>query len=88
MVALYEDHAVVHCDNDRVIRGRDEIRSFYAEVVASGRLFYFSDQRPALISGDLALTSTRSHNGNVTSEVARQQDDGTWLWVIDRFSVT
>jgi hypothetical protein len=24
----------------------------------------------------------------VTSEVARRQDDGTWLWVIDRYSVT
>ena len=25
-------------------------------------------------------------NGNVTSEVARRQKDGTWLWVIDRYS--
>jgi hypothetical protein len=24
----------------------------------------------------------------VTSEVARRQKDGTWLWVIDRYSVS
>ena len=47
-------------------------------------------KRPAaaLICGDLDLTSTRSRDGNVTTEVARRQKDGTWLWVIDRYSVT
>ena len=40
------------------------------------------------ICGDLALASTRSRNGTVTSEVARRQKDGTWLWVIDRYSVS
>jgi hypothetical protein len=34
----------------------------------------------------LALTSTLSHNGTVTAEVARKQPDGIWLWVIDQFS--
>jgi hypothetical protein len=48
----------------------------------------FGEQRPALICGDLALTSTRSRDGTVTSEVARRQKDGTWLWVIDRYSVS
>ena len=43
------------------------------------------EQRPALICGDLALTSTRSLDGNITTEVARRQDDGTWLWAIDRW---
>jgi hypothetical protein len=52
-----------------------------------GRKFDFGDQRPALISGDLALTSTRLPDGSVTAEIARRQRDGTWLWVIDRFSI-
>jgi len=39
------------------------------------------------INGDLALTSTRLPDGTVTSEIARRQSDGTWLWVIDRYSV-
>jgi hypothetical protein len=37
-------------------------------------------QQPALIFGDLALTSTRLPDGSVTAEVARRQDDGNWLW--------
>jgi hypothetical protein len=47
----------------------------------------FGDQRQATISGDLALTSTRSPDGSVSSEIARRQTDGTWLWVIDLFSI-
>jgi hypothetical protein len=35
----------------------------------------------------LALTSTRLADGTVTGEVARRQADGTWLWVLDRFSM-
>jgi hypothetical protein len=26
-------------------------------------------------------------DGSVTAEVARRQADGTWLWVIDKFSI-
>lgn len=87
MVALYEPHAVVDCGEGRLLRGREAIRAFYAEQVATGRVFEFGDQRPATISGDLALTSTRLPDGSVTAEVARRQADGTWLWVIDRFAV-
>jgi ketosteroid isomerase-like protein len=87
MVALFEADAVVDCGDGRLLRGRDVMRAFYAEVVATGRKFEFGEQRPALISGDLALTSTRLPDGSVTAEVARRQADGKWLWVIDRYSV-
>ena len=87
MVALFEPDAVVDCGDGRLLRGRDAMRAFYAETVAAGRKFEFGEQRPALISGDLALTSTRLSDGSVTAEVARRQADGTWLWVIDRYSV-
>jgi hypothetical protein len=40
------------------------------------------------VNGDLVLTSTRSRNGAVTTEVERHQKDGTWQWMIDRYSVT
>jgi len=87
MTALYEPHAVLDCGDGRLALGREAIRAFYAGLVAIGRKFDFGDQRPALISGDLALTSTRLPDGSVTAEVARRQDDGTWLWVIDQFSI-
>jgi hypothetical protein len=87
MAALYEPHAVLDCGDGRLILGREAIRAFYAGLVAMGRKFDFGDQRPAVISGDSALTSTRLPNGSVTAEVARRQGDGTWLWGIDQFSI-
>ena len=87
MTALFEPDAVIDCGGGRFIRGREAIRAFYVEIVAAGRKFAFGEQRPALICGDLALTSTRLPDGDITSEVARRQSDGSWLWVIDRYSV-
>ena len=87
MTALYEADAVVAYGDGRLLKGKEAIRAFYAEVVATGRKFDFGEQRAAIISGDLALTSTWLPDGSVTAEVARQQGDGTWLWVIDQFSV-
>ena len=87
MVALYEPHAVLDCGDGRLMQGREAIQAFYAGLVAMGRKFDFGDQRPAIISGDLALTSTRLPDGSVTAEIARRQSDGTWLWVIDQFSI-
>jgi len=92
MTALFEPDAVIEPGDGRLVRGKKAIHEFFAELQVTGfgpekRKFQLGDQRPALICGDLAVTSTRSRDGNVTSEVARRQDDGTWLWVIDRYSV-
>jgi ketosteroid isomerase-like protein len=87
MVALYEADAVIDSSDGRLIEGRQAIRKYFAEYNASGRKFLSGVQRPALIAGDLALTSTRLADGTVTGEVARRQPDGTWLWVLDRFSM-
>jgi ketosteroid isomerase-like protein len=87
MAALYEPHGVLDCGDGRLALGREAIRAFYAGLVAMGRKFDFGDQHPAIVSGDLALTSTRLPDGRVTAEIARRQGDGTWLWVIDQFSI-
>ncbi len=87
MAALYEPQAVLDCGDGRLMQGKEAIRAFYAGWVAMGRKFEFGVQRPAMISGDLALTSTRLPDGSVTAEIARRQPDGTWLWVIDQFSI-
>ena len=88
MTALYEPQAVLDCGDGRLVAGKEAIREFYTRLVATGRKFDFGDQRPAIVSGDLALTSTRLPDGSVTAEVARRQGDGTWLWVIDQFSIS
>jgi ketosteroid isomerase-like protein len=87
MVALFEPDAVIHTDDGRVVRGHAEMRTYYRELAATGRVFRMGEQQPALVNGELALTSTRSLGGSVTAEVARRQPDGTWLWVIDEYEI-
>ena len=87
MLALFEADAIIDTGDGRITQGHAAIRSMYVDLVATGRKFEFGVQRPALMSGELALTSTSLSDGSVTSEVARRQADGTWLWVIDKYSV-
>jgi ketosteroid isomerase-like protein len=87
MLVLFEADAVVDVGGGRLLRGTDAIRGYYEELKAEGRRFQVGVQQPAVISGDLALTSTLSPNGSVTAEVARRQPDGTWRWVIDRYEI-
>src|SRR2546429_410492 len=84
---LYESEAILDIADGQLACGRDAIRRFYAQLVSTGRKFDLGDQRPAIVNGDLALTSTRLPNGTVTAEIARRQSDGTWLWVIDQPSI-
>lgn len=87
MAALFEPDAVIDTSDGRLARGHDAIRALFAGQMEAGLKFQIGVQRPALICGDLALTSTRLPDGSVTSEVARRQADGTWLWIIDRYAV-
>ncbi|MDX8448963.1 YybH family protein [Mesorhizobium captivum] len=87
MAALYETDAILDIGGGQLARGRDAIRTFYAELVAAGQRFELGDQRRAIVNGDLALTSTRLRDGTVTVEIAHRQGDGTWLWAIDQPSI-
>jgi hypothetical protein len=51
-----------------VLRGTDAIRAYFAGTVAPGRKLAVSEQCQAVISGDLALTSTRLPDGTLTAE--------------------
>ena len=93
MTALFEPDAVIELNDGQLLRGKAAIHEFFTKLQATGlgpdgRRFKLGKQRPALVSSDLALTSTLSLDGDITSEVARRQADGTWLWIIDRWSVT
>lgn len=87
MTALFAPDAVVDTGEGPLTRGHDAIRALFAGFAAEGRKFAKGKQSPAVVNGDLALTSTHLPDGSVTAEVARRQADGTWLWVIDRYSV-
>ena len=86
LVELFEDDAVLAA-GDREVRGVAELREFWAQFVASGVKVVAGQQSPALINGDLALTSTVMPGGGVTVEIARRQGDGSWRWVADQPSL-
>jgi hypothetical protein len=59
MAELFEPHALIDSGEGRLTLGREAIRAFFAGVTATGRKFEAGNQSPAIINGDLALTSTR-----------------------------
>ena len=87
LVALYEPNAIVAYGGGGVAVGLDEIRRFFEKFLADRPRLDPSLQAAALATGDLALTSSRLSNGDVTAEVARRQPDGSWLWVVDQFAI-
>src|SRR5581483_3177104 len=78
MTALFEPDAVIELNDGQLLRGKAAIHEFFTKLQATGlgpdgRRFKLGKQRPALVSSDLALTSTLSLDGDITSEVARRQ---------------
>ena len=87
LVALYESNATLaYGDGDAAI-GHEEIRKFFVNFLASRPQLAPSVQVSALCSGNLALTSSRLSNGDITAEIARRQQDGNWLWAVDQFAL-
>jgi ketosteroid isomerase-like protein len=83
VVALYDVDAALELPTGEVARGHPAIRAFYASLIADRPTLTPGEALPAIVHGDLALTSTRLPVG-VTSEVAQRGPDGTWRWIIDR----
>jgi ketosteroid isomerase-like protein len=88
LVALYEPGAVLAGSPGKFAIGSQAIRKVYEDLLAKRPTFVSEGQQPALVNGDIALTSTRLPGGRATAEVARRQPDGTWLWAIDQPSIT
>jgi ketosteroid isomerase-like protein len=87
LVALYEAGATLACGYGVKINGTDQIRRFFTDYLTTRPRLDPSVQSAALCSGDIALTSSRHSNGDVSAEIARRQPDGHWLWVVDHFSL-
>lgn len=86
-VALFESTAVSRFPDGRVFGDREALHAALDELVQQDVTFPLVDDVPALITGDLALTSRHLPNGDVPVEVARRQSDGSWLWIIDNANV-
>lgn len=87
VVTLYASDAVLAFPPGQLTAGHDQIRAVYTEFLAGRPALGSTEQQPAIINGNIALTSTRLPGGGATVEVARLQPDGTWRWIIDQPSV-
>ena len=87
LVALYEPDAVIADGKREIAIGKNQIREFFVKLLANHPQYDPSVQAEALCSGDLALTSSRTGSGDITAEIARRQPDGSWLWVVDQFTL-
>ncbi len=88
MVALFAPDAIIDTGDGTIVKGHAGIRALYEAFQRAGRKFERGQQQPARINGDVALTSTRLPDGSVTSEIAQRRADGTWVWLIDVYSIT
>ena len=84
LIALYEPDAILACGDGQTAIGSEAIRRFYTDLLATRPQFAAGEQATPLQNGDLALTSSRLGNGNVTAEIARRQSDRNWLWAVDQ----
>ncbi len=84
LAQLYEPDAVVAYPPGRATTGRAAIRALYEGMLKRIPSFEPEESLPPLRSGDLALTATRRRDGKgIRVQVARRQEDGSWLRVID-----
>lgn len=93
LLALYEPDAVLIPQPGVVARGLDEIGPALQQFLDIGGTMVL-DTKTVVTVGDLAYLTNRwsltgtgpdgpIEMGAVTAEIARRQDDGTWLYVID-----
>ncbi|MFE0425123.1 YybH family protein [Streptomyces sp. NPDC058953] len=87
LVALFEPDAVMAFPPGSIATGHAEIRKVFEGFVEAAPVLSPGKQHPALVNGDLALTTAVQTNGDVTVEIARRQPDGSWLWVADQPAV-
>jgi ketosteroid isomerase-like protein len=86
VVGLYAADAVVSLPRGREAAGRVAIRAAYAAALAAGVVTADPGAAAgsrAVVTGDLAMTSSTSAEGIVRTQVARRTAEGRWVWVRD-----
>ena len=84
-MGLYAADAVVSLPRGREAAGSAAIREALAAAMAAGVLGGdgAAVSSRAVISGDLAMTTSTTADGTVRTQVARRTADGRWVWVRD-----
>ena len=94
LISLYEPDAILMVDGKQVI-GRENIRAAFHSILSAGvqmtlttRSIIESRAGLALLHGEWVVQGTTANDPQLTTkgfstEVVRQQPDGTWLFIID-----
>lgn len=83
LLDLYEESAMLERPDGTLATGTAQIKRFYAELLETKPHFEPGVVLPAIVQGDLALTTTQI-GASASVEIARRQPDGGWRWVMDR----
>lgn len=85
IVMLYAADAVVSLPDGREAGGRARIRAAFDRALAVGADLAVLPAGPAIVTGELACTTSQRADGRLCTQVAQQQPDGTWRWLRDGF---
>ncbi len=83
IVALFAPDAVVSLPEGREAAGTVAIRAAFDAALARGADLRVASVGRPIISGSLACTTTVDAAGQVHTQVARREPDGTWRWIRD-----
>jgi ketosteroid isomerase-like protein len=83
LTRLYAADAVVSLPHGREAAGHTAIRGAFAEALAAGVRWAEPDSVRVIETGALAMTCSTSSDGVVSTQVARREPDGRWVWVRD-----
>ena len=85
VLSLYAADAVVSLPRGREAAGPAAIRAAFVAALTAGVQLTGGgvESSRAVVVGDLAITSTTGHDGQVRTQVARRGSDGHWVWIRD-----
>ena len=83
IVGLYAADAVVSLPRGREAAGHTAIRAAFAEALDAGVRWAAPASIRVIETGALAMTCSTSEDGVVSTQVARLESDGGWVWVRD-----
>ena len=83
LTRLYAADAVVSLPRGREAAGHAAIRAAFAEALDAGVGWAAPASTRVIETGPLAMTCSTGEDGVVSTQVARREADGVWVWVRD-----
>lgn len=85
IAGLYAADAVVSLRDGREAVGSVEVAAAFGAALSRGLDLAVEAAGTPIVHRGVACTSTRTADGRVCTQVARQEPDGSWRWLRDGF---